>query len=86
MKRIKEIIQSLEEWRKEDGPAKRSYILFCVDGIDGDKGINSVSGDPVDLVASIAECMLSEPTIKCLIKGAIEVCEIKEELDKRKGK
>lgn len=84
MKQVEEIIQSLGEWQKEDGDAKRSYLLFCVDGISGEKCVTSVSGNLVDLVASVAESMLSDNRIYSLIKGATNVCEIKEGLDKIK--
>lgn len=84
MKQIKEIVNSLEEWIKEDGDAKRSYILFCVDGIDGDKGVTAVLGDNIDLTASIADAMLAEKRIECLIKGATAVFDVKQKYDKRR--
>lgn len=48
MKQIKEIVESLEEWQREDGPAKRTYLLFCVGGIDGDECTTAVSGDTIE--------------------------------------
>lgn len=81
MKQIKEIIKSLDEWQKEDVPAMRSYVLFCVDGIDGDKGTTALLGNVVDLTASIALAMLEDKRIECLIKGATEVCNIQQKDD-----
>lgn len=80
MKEIKEIVKSLEEWQ-EDGDAKRSFILFCVDGINGDKGITAVLGDPVYMTASIAHAMLEDKRIECMIKEATRVCDIKQKDD-----
>lgn len=82
MKQIKEIVKSLDEWQK-DGDAKRSYILFCVDGINGDKGITAVLGNVVDLMTSIAKAMLADKRIECLIKGATVVFDVKQKYDKK---
>lgn len=84
MKEIKEIVKSLEEWQREDGPAKRTYLLFCVGGIDGDECTTAVSGDTIDVVASISQAMLSDKRMECLIKGATRVFSIKRKLDKKK--
>lgn len=87
MKQIEEIVKSLENWQKEDGPAKRSFILFCVDGIDGDKCKTAVLCDPVDLTASIARAMLEDKRIEFLIKGATVVAsDFKEKFNKKKKK
>lgn len=83
MKQIKEIVKSLEEWQKEDGPEKRSYILFCVDGIDGDECTTAVFGDTIDLTASIANTMLADKRIEGLIKGATVFCDIQQGYDKK---
>lgn len=83
MKEIKEIVKSLEEWQKEDGPEKRSYILFCVDGIDGTNGKTAVLGDPVGLTASIAKAMLADKRIEGLIKGATVVFDVQQKYDKK---
>lgn len=85
MKQIEEIVNSLEEWQKEkeDGPEKRSYILFCVDGIDGDESTIAVFGETIDLTASIANAMLADKRIDGLIKGATVVCDIKQRYDKK---
>lgn len=66
---------------KRRWPEKRSYILFCVDGIDGDKGITAVLGDPVDLTASIARVMLEDKRIAWLIRWATGVFDIKQKDD-----
>lgn len=81
MKQIDEIVKSLVEWQKEDGPAKRSYLLFCVDGIDGDEYRTTMLGDIGSLGASIAQTMLADKRIECLIKGATEVCNTKQKDD-----
>lgn len=80
MKQIEEIVNSLEEWQ-EDGDAKRSFILFCVDGINGDKGITAVLGDPVDLTASITHAMIEDKRIEWVIRGATGVLDIKQKDD-----
>lgn len=67
---LKEITQTIHEWKKEN---RERHVLFM--GIDvsrGDKAV-AVAGDTTDIMAMIIIAMTQDPSIREIIEKAIMV-------------